>query len=70
MTDQDRFREMLLRPSRRQIVSGMVSYSFAWYDEARPMSKDAISRQMLEQVLMSVGVDRARLEDVQRLHGA
>jgi len=34
------------------------------------MSKDAISRQMLEQVLMSVGVDRARLEEVQRLHSA
>lgn len=53
-----------------QIVSGMVSYSFAWYDESRPLSKEAISRQMLEQVLMSVGVDRARLEEVQRLHSA
>ena len=49
-----------------QIVSGMVSYTFAWYDEARPLSKEAIIRQMLEQVLMSVGVDRARLDAVQK----
>lgn len=49
-----------------QIVSGMVSYSFAWYHEARPISKDAIVRQMVEHVLMSVGVDRARVEAVQK----
>jgi AcrR family transcriptional regulator len=42
-----------------QIVAGMISYTFAWYDESIQLSKSSIRQQMTEHVLQSVGVDRS-----------
>jgi len=40
-----------------QIISGMISYTFAWYSENSPLTKKAIRQQLLEHVLRSVGAD-------------
>lgn len=39
-----------------QIVAGMISYTFAWYSDSLHLSKEDIRRQMLDHVLLTVGV--------------
>lgn len=39
-----------------QVVTGMVSYAFAWYREPARLSKDQICAQMTTHVLRAVGV--------------
>ena len=42
-----------------QVVTGMVSFVFAWYREPSRLSKEAICNQMVLHVLRSVGSTRA-----------
>lgn len=42
-----------------QVVTGMVSYVFAWYREPSRLAKDAICSQMVLHVLRSVGASTA-----------
>ena len=42
-----------------QVVTGMVSYVFAWYREPSRLSKEAICYQMVSHVLRSVGATTA-----------
>ena len=39
------------------IISGMLSYTFAWYNDSIHVTKEEIGDQMVKQVLRSVGVD-------------
>jgi AcrR family transcriptional regulator len=43
-----------------QIVTGMISYVFAWYREPSRLSKEEICDQMVEHVLRSVGAQVTR----------
>ncbi|MBO6720068.1 MAG: TetR family transcriptional regulator [Rhizobiaceae bacterium] len=47
-----------------QVVAGMISYTFAWYQDPGPIAKEAIARQMLQHVLQSVGVAPARADEI------
>jgi AcrR family transcriptional regulator len=42
-----------------QVVTGMVSFVFAWYREPSRLSKDEICKQMVSHVLRSVGTAKA-----------
>ena len=42
-----------------QVVTGMVSFVFAWYREPSRLSKDVICKQMVSHVLRSVGATMA-----------
>ncbi len=42
-----------------QVVTGMVSFVFAWYREPSRLSKDEICKQMVSHVLRSVGTATA-----------
>ncbi len=42
-----------------QVVTGMVSFVFAWYREPSRLSKDEICKQMVSHVLRSVGTTTA-----------
>ena len=47
-----------------QIITGMISYTFAWYNEKNSVSHGDIKRHMLEGVLRLIVVDQSEVQNV------